>query len=126
MFLFFNDKLVICIVTNAMHTMYILTCSISVKIKWRINKSQLQLQLREFHNLSTLGNYSIALLSYNWISAGNQQAYCIPSYLHAVQTYPFLTQHHYRSRDWNSNVIITRPLNFTWLYFLLKGTKYLT
>ena len=28
----FNDKLVICIMTNAMHTMYILTYSISVKI----------------------------------------------------------------------------------------------
>ena len=31
-FLFFNDKLVICIITKAMHTTYILTYSISVKI----------------------------------------------------------------------------------------------
>jgi len=31
----FNDKLVICIMTNAMHTMHILTCSMSVKINGR-------------------------------------------------------------------------------------------
>ena len=45
MFFFsFNDKSVINIMTNAMHTMYILTCSVSVKIYWRQNKLQLQLQ----------------------------------------------------------------------------------
>jgi len=32
MFFIFNDKLVICIMINAMHTMCILTYSVSVKI----------------------------------------------------------------------------------------------
>jgi len=36
-FLSFNDKSVINIMTNAMHNMYILTCCVSVKIYWRKN-----------------------------------------------------------------------------------------
>jgi len=32
MFFIFNDKLVVSIMTNAMHTMYLLTYSVSVKI----------------------------------------------------------------------------------------------
>ena len=42
-FFSFNDKFVIYIMTNAMHTMYTMTCSVSVKIYWRKNKLQLQL-----------------------------------------------------------------------------------
>jgi len=42
MFFSLNDKSVISIMTNVMHTMYILTCSVSVKIYSRKNKLQLQ------------------------------------------------------------------------------------
>jgi hypothetical protein len=42
MFFSFNDKSVINIMTNAMRTVYMLTCSVSVKIYWRKNKLQLQ------------------------------------------------------------------------------------
>jgi len=45
MFFSFNDKSVINIMTNAMHTMYILTCSVSVKIYRRKNRLQLQFNI---------------------------------------------------------------------------------
>ena len=35
MFFSFNDKSAINIMTNAVHTVYTLTCSVSVKIYWR-------------------------------------------------------------------------------------------